>query len=458
MRVAGELLLLFMVLGASSAMKPVSLSVKVQPRSRDCFYVPIVAGKTLFVSYEVLDGGMGELDIDFLARRSSDSAPVVYDQRAMTNEHEIEAVETGEVELCFDNSVSHVNAKTVWFDASLRGADGKSESDDLEFSQLVEDVSLFSGTVEDIKEAISVIRANLARARSHQETIRTHEARDRNIAENNYNRVNSWSVFQLLLMLLVGTVQVSLWLRACVFRCLNAMGLGLSKKMDENLRKQQDFTIEMQRTQLERQAQMQNLIRERNVALQIAKSRELFFWWSAFYAITSAGLLIQYRKQRRPVLVAPLLPLTFIFAYQADLAYGNKLLRIRAEAESIMQFEKNLVELPYGVPTTSAIDQARMKQTDDRRLQKYEEVNEEMRVLSDRISEAELMLNSATMPEIKRVTLEKELNALKDLLDHHRHHLRELRSVRNSIIILGSFLTVAIIVVVFAYQKYYSFQ
>jgi hypothetical protein len=38
---------------------------------------------------------------------------------------------------------------------------------------------------------------------------------------------------------------------------------------------------------------MQNLMRERAMAFQIAKSRELLYWFSSFYALTAVGLLAQ---------------------------------------------------------------------------------------------------------------------------------------------------------------------
>lgn len=81
-----------------------------------------------------------------------------------------------------------------------------------------------------------------------------------------------------------------------------------------------------------------------------------------------------------------MVPLTFVLAYYADLAYGSKLYRIRgsqkfhciplqfkstdpkaffflyftAEADMIMQNESDLLEWPLGLPTVSSIDQARV--------------------------------------------------------------------------------------------------
>ena len=38
-------------------------------------------------------------------------------------------------------------------------------------------------------------------------------------------------------------------------------------------------------------------------------------------------------------------------AYQADLAYGTKVNRIKTEAENILMFERDLIESPLGLPT-----------------------------------------------------------------------------------------------------------
>nr|CAD7430118.1 unnamed protein product [Timema monikensis] len=76
----------------------------------------------------------------------------------------------------------------------------------------------------------------------------------------------------------------------------------------------------------------------------------------------------QFRRTRKPGVLAPLLPLSFIGGYQADMAYGNKLHRIRGEAENIMQFEMDLLELPCGLPSASSIDQARLDNDEKKKL------------------------------------------------------------------------------------------
>ena len=52
------------------------------------------------------------------------------------------------------------------------------------------------------------VKANLVRSISQQNLLKAHETRDRNIMENNFERVNIWSGIQLFVMLSVGLVQV----------------------------------------------------------------------------------------------------------------------------------------------------------------------------------------------------------------------------------------------------------
>ncbi|KAG8010648.1 Plasminogen receptor (KT) [Nibea albiflora] len=88
---------------------------------------------------------------------------------------------------------------------------------------------------------------------------------------------------------------------------------------------------------MERQILMQNQMRERQMAMQIA------------CAI----------KRKKASLLFPILPLGFIFAYQVDSAYGTLNYRMRGEAESIMESEHDRLDLPLGTPTFESIEKAR---------------------------------------------------------------------------------------------------
>jgi len=144
--------------------------------------------------------------------------------------------------------------------------------------------------------------------------------------------------------------------------------LSFSKTMEENMKKNQEFMTEMNKITVERQIQMQNQMRERVMAMQVARARELLYWFGTFYVFAGLGMIAGFCRTRKPGVLAPLLPLSFIVGYQADMAYGNKLHRIRLEAENIMQFEMDLLELPCGLPSASSIDQARLDNDEKKKL------------------------------------------------------------------------------------------
>ncbi|XP_077303032.1 plasminogen receptor (KT) [Arctopsyche grandis] len=138
------------------------------------------------------------------------------------------------------------------------------------------------------------------------------------------------------------------------------MGISHSTSMEENFKKNQDFIQSISKIKMERHIQMMYQLRERSLAMEIAKQREMCNWITAFTVVATIGLFTGFRRTKRPYLLAPMLPLTFFTAYQIDCAYGTKIYRIQQEAENIMQFEPEILELPCGLPTASSIDQARL--------------------------------------------------------------------------------------------------
>ncbi|XP_043189508.1 plasminogen receptor (KT)-like isoform X4 [Amphibalanus amphitrite] len=145
------------------------------------------------------------------------------------------------------------------------------------------------------------------------------------------------------------------------------MGNMMARTMDENFEKNKKFMSEIQVIQLDRQIHMHDQLRLRRQAMEIAAAREMFFWWAAFYGTALVGAIGGVRRAKKPGLLIPFVPLTFIVAYQADLAYGTKLSRITAEADSILKCEEELLQQPGGVPTASLIDAARQRFDDEKR-------------------------------------------------------------------------------------------
>ena len=74
------------------------------------------------------------------------------------------------------------------------------------------------------------------------------------------------------------------------------MGGFLGKTMEDNFKKQQEFMLEMNRITMERQIQMQNQMRERMVASQVAGAREMFLWLGSFYVVAGAGMIVGFAR------------------------------------------------------------------------------------------------------------------------------------------------------------------
>ncbi|XP_041080530.1 plasminogen receptor (KT) isoform X1 [Polyodon spathula] len=141
------------------------------------------------------------------------------------------------------------------------------------------------------------------------------------------------------------------------------MGFFISKSLDQNMKKQQEFMLMNSRLQLERQILMQNQMRERQVAMQIAWSREFLKYYGAFFGIAAVGCTVGALKKRRPQIFLPIIPLSIVFVYQLDLGYGTLAKRMKADAEAILENESDRLALPYGPPTFESIEKARRAQS-----------------------------------------------------------------------------------------------
>lgn len=114
--------------------------------------------------------------------------------------------------------------------------------------------------------------------------------------------------------------------------------------------------------QLERQILMQNQMREKQMAMQIAWSREFLKYYGTFFSLAVLGLTAGAIKGKKPALFVPVVPLGFVFAYQYDMGYGTLIRRMKGSAENIIENESHLLELPQGLPTFELIEKARKAQ------------------------------------------------------------------------------------------------
>ncbi|XP_030627161.1 transmembrane emp24 domain-containing protein 5 isoform X2 [Chanos chanos] len=152
----------------------------------------------------VLDGA--GLDVDFYLS-SPRGHILASDHRKSDGVHTVET-EEGDYMFCFDNTFSAVSEKIIFFELILDNMDDGEDPED--WKEYVHGTDLLDMKLEDIMDTINSVKARLGKSVQIQTVLRAFEARDRNLQESNYERVNIWSCTNLVVMVIVSGIQVYL--------------------------------------------------------------------------------------------------------------------------------------------------------------------------------------------------------------------------------------------------------
>lgn len=184
------------------------LTINVDPRKEDCFYQNAKNQDVIDVEYQVIDGGHGDLDITFHLVDPTGRI-LVADFKKSENNHQVTATMDGDYKFCFDNTFSSYNAKTVFFELLIdsENEDDWGSDENIDFKDIKGD-DVYELKVQDIQAAINAVRSHLTKARHLQDMIKSSEAKDRNIAEENCFKVFAFSLVQVIIMIGVGLIQV----------------------------------------------------------------------------------------------------------------------------------------------------------------------------------------------------------------------------------------------------------
>lgn len=184
------------------------MTIVVDPGQVSCFFESAKAGQYIDIDYSVTDGGHGDLDISFTIAEANGKI-LFTDYKRSENIHRIDVSKDLYYRFCFDNSFSSFNRKTVFFEMIIE-THGQSEGDSKEsfdYEGLTPE-EVYDVKVQDIHDSVIKVKAFLQRAKQYQDMLRSYEARDRNVAEENFYKVNIWSFIQILLMIGIGSLQV----------------------------------------------------------------------------------------------------------------------------------------------------------------------------------------------------------------------------------------------------------
>lgn len=178
------------------------ITFPVKAGSEECFFETALIGQIMEIDYQVVDAGSeGIFSIDF-GITGPNGRPLIMEVEKSESTHQVAIEQDGDYKICFANFKSRSGSKLIFFELMLDN-DG---SDELPLDEFADTDDY--DEVEEMSNSLKLIRERITKTRHLQEQIRAHEFRDRSIAEHNFERVNFWSIVQVVIMIGAGCVQV----------------------------------------------------------------------------------------------------------------------------------------------------------------------------------------------------------------------------------------------------------
>lgn len=120
-------------------------------------------------------------------------------------------------------------------------------------------------------------------------------------------------------------------------------------------KKMKDAQAEMMEQQMARQLCMQNEMRKKQIAMQLALGRERFWYYTIFVSGVATACTLGALITKNPKLIAPLWPLGMGYWFQKDMTSGVIMDRAIKEAEEILLQDPSFMNMPGGMPTVQEI-------------------------------------------------------------------------------------------------------
>ena len=186
----------------------------------------------------------GDLDIS-LWISSPTNRVIVHHQRKMTGQPQFKTDENGEYRICFDNSYSRFASKQVHF---YMGVLENEEFVDPNFNiePVLNAPKLDQDQLGELDEKLGTFREtfhrvynNLERAQTHMTAFKIFELADRELMEQSFERVNFYSVFSIILMLVVGAIQT--FMIRSLFEDRSRIGKVLRGKASEDDKRKMNY-------------------------------------------------------------------------------------------------------------------------------------------------------------------------------------------------------------------------
>ncbi|VDN20650.1 unnamed protein product [Gongylonema pulchrum] len=154
----------------------------------------------------VIDGG--DLNINFMVILGAQI--LTHEKKKMEGSHKFPLEESGDYQICFDNSFSYQTRKVVFFEIYLLDENGSFDETNMmkEFGPMKKEDSELGFELKQFQTASNNIKNRLNQVEYHQSLLRAYEARDRAIMNANLERVTLWSTINSVVLVTVGLMQV----------------------------------------------------------------------------------------------------------------------------------------------------------------------------------------------------------------------------------------------------------
>jgi protein ERP2 len=162
---------------------------------------------------------------------SPNNRMIINEQRKNGGQTQFKTDVDGEYRFCFDNSFSRFAEKQVFFYiASVDPYDDPNFETKPQFvqnDQIKDNLGEMENKIENIKQSFSKVNSNLERAQHIQNIFKAYEMIDRGLMEESFERVNFWSVVNIIVLVMVGMLQV--YMIRSLFEDKSAIGRVLRK-------------------------------------------------------------------------------------------------------------------------------------------------------------------------------------------------------------------------------------
>ncbi|VBB25388.1 unnamed protein product [Acanthocheilonema viteae] len=169
-------------------------------------FIHVCHGAEYAYTVEVVDGG--DLNINFMMLFGNKI--LLQETKKVEGSHKFSMKESGDYQLCFDNSFSYQTRKVLFFELFLLDENGSFDETNMleEFGPVREEYSGLGFEMQKFQKASNNIKNLLNKVEYHQSLLRAYEARDRAIMNANLERVTLWSVVNSVILVVVGLLQV----------------------------------------------------------------------------------------------------------------------------------------------------------------------------------------------------------------------------------------------------------